>query len=77
MAVMRIDHPDIVEFINAKQDGAQLTNFNLSVAITDEFMSPLRETPERNTSFTTHAIVRPRRLPNRTEAIGLSGRCSA
>ncbi|MEI6168621.1 MAG: vitamin B12-dependent ribonucleotide reductase [bacterium] len=38
MGIMRIDHPDIVEFINAKQDLSELTNFNLSVGITEAFM---------------------------------------
>lgn len=39
MGVMRVDHPDIVEFIRAKQNTSQLTGFNLSVAVTDEFMN--------------------------------------
>ncbi len=38
MAVLRIDHPDIEKFIHAKQNTGALTAFNMSIAVTDEFM---------------------------------------
>ncbi len=46
MAILRIDHPDILEFISAKEDPKVLTNFNLSVAVTDDFMQAVEKGEE-------------------------------
>jgi len=55
MGIMNIYHPDIIEFINIKQDLAQLTNFNLSIAIPNDFMEDLKTNPDK-----IHIVTNPR-----------------
>ena len=48
MAILNVDHPDILDFIAAKEDPKALTNFNISVAVTNEFMEAVEKDKEYN-----------------------------
>jgi ribonucleoside-diphosphate reductase alpha chain len=48
MAVLRVDHPDIIRFIESKRDKQSLKNFNISVGITDRFMKAVELDKEYN-----------------------------
>ena len=48
MAILSVDHPDIMNFIEAKDNPAAFTNFNLSVAVTTEFMKALKAGSDYN-----------------------------
>jgi len=43
MAILNVDHPDIMRFITSKEDLTSLTNFNISVAVTNEFMEAVKK----------------------------------
>jgi ribonucleoside-diphosphate reductase alpha chain len=48
MAILNVEHPDILKFIAAKEDQEALTNFNLSVAVTDKFMKAVEKGTDYN-----------------------------
>ncbi len=64
MGILNVDHPDILEFIEAKAEHGMLTNFNLSVGVTDAFMQKVEDDKE-------YSLINPRtaqetkRLPAR------------
>ncbi len=52
MAILRVDHPDIMEFIHCKNDDKELINFNISVALNKDFIEALKDN-------TTYSLIDP------------------
>ncbi|CAK7001055.1 MAG: hypothetical protein DELT_00029 [Desulfovibrio sp.] len=59
MGILRVDHPDIIEFIKAKEREGEFNNFNLSVALTEDFMKAV----EKEEEYTLY-------MPNTKEVVG-------
>lgn len=56
MASLRLDHPDIIEFVEAKQESGRLRHFNLSVQVTDDFMEQVHQDGEWVLIFPDHNL---------------------
>jgi ribonucleoside-diphosphate reductase alpha chain len=57
MGILRVDHPDIMDFITCKEDLTQVTNFNISVAVTKTFMDAVKSKSSYNLIDPTNGSV--------------------
>ncbi len=81
MAILRVDHPDILEFIKCKSNKSELNNFNISVGVTDKFMEAvannsdydLIDPRDQKSSGTLNALAVYEELTNQAWATGDPG----
>jgi ribonucleoside-diphosphate reductase alpha chain len=73
MGVLRVDHPDVEEFITCKVDENQITNFNISVGITDAFMAAVRDDKEWELRFPDAKEMKERNLSGTLEQMEAAG----
>jgi ribonucleoside-diphosphate reductase alpha chain len=55
MGILRVDHPDVIQFITFKDDLGRLQNYNISVTVTNKFIDELRSEPSK-----AHTVLNPR-----------------
>jgi ribonucleoside-diphosphate reductase alpha chain len=55
MGILRVDHPDVIRFIEFKDDLSKLQNYNISITVTDKFIDDLRSNPSQD-----HLVQNPR-----------------
>ncbi len=67
MAVLRVDHPDVEDFITSKTNENNITNFNISVGITDAFMRAVQEDGEWELRFPDIAEMKQRKFSGTLE----------
>ncbi len=67
MAVLRVDHPDVEDFVTSKTNENNITNFNISVGITDAFMRRVKEDGEWELRFPDIAEMKQRKFSGTLE----------
>src|SRR5215217_4054975 len=73
MAVLRVDHPDVEDFVTSKTNENNITNFNISVGITDAFMRAVKEDGEWELRFPDIAEMKERKFSGTLEQAEKAG----